>query len=154
MFFFHLFCTFSDFLPSTLHFFRILFGTGWIDFSSGADFCTIFVVEAFQRSQVQTQCRLDLKIFLLIFNSDKKKTIIHAKITIIVVENIHIILLLFVNVNKAHYPYFLIRCWLQSWLWMSGLVILRSMVSAYCCNVHRVATSLPFPILSNVFLGT
>ncbi len=42
-----------------------------------------------------------------------------------------IILLLFVNVNKAHYPYFLIRCWLQSSLWMSGLkVITKSKVGS------------------------
>ncbi len=40
-------------------------------------------------------------------------TKIVAKITIIVVENREPILLLFVNVKKSHYPYFLIRCWLQ-----------------------------------------
>ncbi len=41
-------------------------------------------------------------------------TKIRAKITIIVIENREpIILLLFVNVKKSRYPYFLIRCWLQ-----------------------------------------
>ncbi len=40
-------------------------------------------------------------------------------------ENL-IILLLFVNVNKAHYVYFLIRCWLQPWL---------GQWSVSCCDI-------------------
>ncbi len=43
-------------------------------------------------------------------------TKIHEKIRIIVVENRepYFLKLLFVNVNKTHYAYFLIRCWLLS----------------------------------------
>ncbi len=38
---------------------------------------------------------------------------IRAKITIIVVENREpYYFILFVNINRAHYAYFLIRCWL------------------------------------------
>ncbi len=38
-------------------------------------------------------------------------TKVHAKITIIAVENRE--LYYFVNVKRYHYAYFLIRCWVQ-----------------------------------------
>ncbi len=50
-----------------------------------------------------------------------------------------IILLLFVNVNKAHYPYFRIRYWLQSYLWMSGPVTVKSIVHII---ISLISTSL------------
>ncbi len=70
-------------------------------------------------------------IFFHFFNSNKKMietlTKIHAKITIIIVKNKElIILLLFINVKKSHYPYSLIRRWLQLFAPMSGLVTIRS----------------------------
>ncbi len=59
-------------------------------------------------------------------------TKVGAKITVIVVENGNIIiLLLFVNVKKSHYPYFLIRCWLQLLTLMRSLVTIRSMETPY-----------------------
>ncbi len=79
-----------------------------------------------QRSQVQTLVPPWFLNFLFIINSNKKKD---WNINKNPCENHNncgreqrTILLLFVNVNKAHYPYFLIRCLLQSWLWMSGVV--------------------------------
>ncbi len=62
-----------------------------------------------------------------------------ALITLHAVKRTHlenlIILLLFVNVNKAYYAYFLIKCWLQPWLWMSDLFTVRSM-SDVLVDVH------------------
>ncbi len=36
--------------------------------------------------------------------------------------------LLFINTNKSHYPYFLIRCWLQLLITMNVLFTIRCMV--------------------------
>ncbi len=53
---------------------------------------------------------------------------IQVKITIIVTQKKKILLLLlFVNVNRSNYANFLIRCWLQPLLRMSGVFTIRSM---------------------------
>ncbi len=56
-----------------------------------------------------------------------------TKTAIIVVMNI-----LFPYVNKSHYPYFLIRCWLQLLAPMSGLFSIRSMRIPHKLKSHGV----------------
>ncbi len=66
-------------------------------------------------------------------------TKIRAKITIIIAENrepYYFIIIYIINVKKSHYPYSLIRCWLQLLTPMSSLVTIRSMMEILLMTIY------------------